>query len=229
VTVCWRPRLLRRPLKGAHPSETMWAPGCYNAATRPHARLHNAVVGVHRDQFGRSRDQYQHLTAAQTQRLQPVHGQLGVKPVAASLVPKPGSARRPPDCIRARPVVATRRPQDPSGRLRAAGLSVHGLRAPAVKIVQPRRGAQAGPGAGGAVRPRGVAPPPPPPSGRHPGAVGRPGGAAGMAPRRPGVPGAPARTTPPPPPGGPDAGGRPRGGAQRHPHRPRRRVRGPYR
>jgi len=171
--------------------------------------VNNAVVGINRDQFGRGRGQYQHLTAAQAQRLQPVHGPLGVKPVAASLVPKPGPARRPPDSIRARPVVATRPPQDPSGRLRAAGLSVQGLRAPASRIVQPRRGAQAGPGAGGAGRPRGAVSPPPPPPGQRPGAVGRPGGPAGMAPRRPGAPGAPARTTPPPPPGA----GRARSGA----------------
>ena len=41
--------------------------------------VNNAVVGINRDQFGRGRGQYQHLTAAQAQRLQPVHGPLGVK------------------------------------------------------------------------------------------------------------------------------------------------------
>jgi len=42
--------------------------------------VHNAVVGVPRDQFGRGRVRLARLGPNDLQKLQPVHGQLGIKP-----------------------------------------------------------------------------------------------------------------------------------------------------
>ncbi len=176
--------------------------------------VRNAVVGVQRDRFGRGRVEHVRLDPEHVQRLRPVRGNLGVKPVAASLVPKEGRGRRPPENLHARQVVATRRPQDSSGRLRAAGIPVQAPRGPQPRIVTPRRGPGAGqrPGAPGRPAER------PPPPGQHLGAGARPEprraapeapGRAAPSPRpRPGHPGeraptrpgAEGRATPPPPP-----------------------------
>ncbi len=85
--------------------------------------VHNAMIAVNRDHFGRGRVEHVRLTAADARNLRPIHGQLGVKPTSASLVAKEGHAVRPPQAIHARPVVATRPPQDLSHHLRAAGLN----------------------------------------------------------------------------------------------------------
>ncbi|MBI3767085.1 MAG: hypothetical protein HY271_01175 [Deltaproteobacteria bacterium] len=134
----------------------------------------NAIVGVHRDQFGRGRVEHIHIAAAQARQLQPVRGQIGVRPVAASLVPRAGRAQAPPDRIRNRRVIATRPPQDPSRRLRAAGIETRGPARPVEpRVVQPSRARGHGP----SERPRGAdrmtSPPPP---GRERGAAGERGG-----------------------------------------------------
>src|SRR5262249_46388407 len=79
--------------------------------------VHNAVVGVPRDQFGRGRVRLARFGPNDLQKLQPVHGQLGIKPVAASLGPNSGRASRPPEGTDKRPMIATRAPQDPARRL----------------------------------------------------------------------------------------------------------------
>jgi hypothetical protein len=134
----------------------------------------NAIIGVHRDQFGRGRVEHIHIAAAEGRQLQPVRGQIGVRPVAASLVPRAGRAQAPPDRIRNRRVVATRPPQDPSRRLHAAGIETRGPARPVEpRVVQPSRGREHGP----SERPRGAdhmtAPPPP---GHERGATGERGG-----------------------------------------------------
>jgi hypothetical protein len=171
--------------------------------------VRDAVVAVDRNHFGRGRMEHVRLDAQRVQGLQPVHGDLRVKPVAASLVPGGAGGQRPPERLRARQVVSTRLPEDPMSRLRAKGIET---KAPAMRpeprIVQPQRG----PGALGAppqadVRPerpeaagRQQLPPAPggqqPPSGSR---AGRPEQPAGAERPQPGVPG---RAMPPPVPGG---------------------------
>src|SRR5213076_496415 len=94
-----------------------------NVTVFQNTHVHNAVIAVNRDHFGRGHVEHVRLAAADVQRLRPIHGHLGVKPTPASLVPKEGHAIRPPQAVHARPVVATRPPQDPSHHLRAAGLN----------------------------------------------------------------------------------------------------------
>jgi hypothetical protein len=168
--------------------------------------VRNAVVGVDREHFGRGRVQHVRLDAEKAQGLRPVHGQLGVKPVAASLVAREGRGRRPPERLQARAVVATRPPHVPVERLRAKGLNVPPTAEPHVKVVKPHAGPHRGPGERGqqpaaAERPGGQ--PPAPPEGRRGGPGGRerperPGraertGRRGME---------PGETAPPPPPRG---------------------------
>jgi hypothetical protein len=86
------------------------------------ARVPNAVLGLDRDRFGRGRHAPRRLGAGERDRLGPVRGSLGVTPVSASLTPSERRGRRPPAEVVRRPVVATRRPQDPSAPLRAQGL-----------------------------------------------------------------------------------------------------------
>ena len=149
--------------------------------------VRNAVVAVDRNQFGRGRMEHVPLDAQRVQRLQPVRGDLNVRPVAASLVPREARGQRPPDQLQTRQVVTTRPPQDPMSRIRAKGIEAKAPEMrPAPRIVQPQRGPgvpRARPQAGvGAERPATVGQQPPPnvPAGTRPGAVeaGRPGQAA---------------------------------------------------
>ena len=84
--------------------------------------VRNAVIGVDRERFGRGRVEHVRMGPDQARGLQVVRGQIGVKPVATSLVPREGRGRRPPEQRQNRRVVATRPPQDVAPRLRAAGL-----------------------------------------------------------------------------------------------------------
>ena len=132
--------------------------------------VRNAMVGIDRGQFGRGHGQHVRLDARQ--RFRPVHGQLGVKPVAASLRPNERPGRRPPDGLRARQVIATRPPQDSRGRLRAHGLeptTSGAAAAPQPRIVRPRRGPEGQPGvASDGHRPAEAAPAAaPPPRAAH--------------------------------------------------------------
>jgi len=153
--------------------------------------VRNAVMGVDRNQFGRGRIEHVPLDAQQIQRLRPLHGDLRVRPVAASLTPGSANGQRPPDRLQTRQVVATRPPQDTISRLHARGVQTAApAQRPAPRIVQsrpphaPTTGGQASvaaqaPGTVGRQQP-------PPVPGRHP-----PGGA-----------GLQERAAPPPPPNG---------------------------
>ena len=84
----------------------------------------NAVVGVPADRFGQGAVRPVRLTdAGEAQRLTPVRGAVDVRPGAASVTGSAtAAATRPPDAIRARPVVATRAPVDTAPVLREQGL-----------------------------------------------------------------------------------------------------------
>ncbi|OGL19055.1 MAG: hypothetical protein A3K12_03630 [Candidatus Rokubacteria bacterium RIFCSPLOWO2_12_FULL_71_19] len=83
----------------------------------------NAVVAVPTERFGQGHVAAARVTRVDIQRLAPIHGPLGVKPVARSLAPETGAAARPPETVLRRAVVATRAPQDVSAPLRAEGLA----------------------------------------------------------------------------------------------------------
>jgi hypothetical protein len=108
--------------------------------------VRNAVIGVQRERFGHGRQDPVRVRPEQTRELQLVRGQIGVRPVPASLSPREGRGAQPPDRIRNRRVVGTRAPQDPSPRLRAAGIETKGRPARPVetRVVQPSRGRDAG-------------------------------------------------------------------------------------
>src|SRR5206468_535825 len=91
----------------------------HNVNVYKNASVNNAVVAVQRDRFGRHDGQHVRISPVDARHLRPVHGNLDVHPSPQSLVPAAGHGRRPPDAVRARPVVATRPPQDPSPHLRA--------------------------------------------------------------------------------------------------------------
>jgi len=74
----------------------------------------NAVVAVEHQRFGHGPIGSNRVTRVDVRGLEPVRGQLVVKPSAASLVPTAVRGVRPPDERVARPVVATRAPQAPA-------------------------------------------------------------------------------------------------------------------
>ena len=85
--------------------------------------VHNAVVGVPEDRFGRGAVQTTRVSDTQVKELTPVRGSLQVKPAAASVMSADRATLTPPAAIRDRNVVATRAPRDFSPSLRAEGLS----------------------------------------------------------------------------------------------------------
>src|SRR5437773_2693438 len=85
--------------------------------------VHNAVVGVPEDRFGRGTAQITRVSDAQVKELTPVRGALQMKPAAASVMSADRATLTPPAAIRDRSVVATRAPRDFSPSLRAEGLS----------------------------------------------------------------------------------------------------------
>jgi hypothetical protein len=74
--------------------------------------VHNAVVGVPEDRFGRGAVQTTRVSDAQVKELTPVRGSLQVKPAAASVMSADRATLTPPAAIRDRNVVATRAPRD---------------------------------------------------------------------------------------------------------------------
>jgi len=84
----------------------------------------NAVVGVPADRFGQGAVRPVRLAdAGEVRRLTPVRGAVDVRPVAASVTGSAtAAATRPPDAVRARPVVSTRAPVDTTPGLREQGL-----------------------------------------------------------------------------------------------------------
>jgi hypothetical protein len=83
------------------------------------ATVHNAVVAVDRNNFGRRPVMQARATAVDVQALRPVHGPLQVRPEPVSLVARVEPSLRPPQEVLVKPVVATRAPQ----RNRAASLA----------------------------------------------------------------------------------------------------------
>jgi len=157
--------------------------------------VHNAVVGVSEDRFGRGSVQTTRVDAARVRELTPVRGALDVKPVAASVMSADRATLRPPEAVRDRNVVATRTPRDFSPALRAQGLSGEREATPsaAARIVPaPKRTITATPpaeGPGSSQRPR----PSETPNARRPdpGAAPSPGAGAPRPGRREGSSGQP--------------------------------------
>src|SRR5437016_475367 len=134
-----------------------------NVTVFQNTHVHNAVIAVNRDHFGRGHVEHVRLAAADVKRLRPIHGNLGVKPTPASLVAKEGHSLRPPQAVHARPVVATRPPQDHSQHLRAAGLNPPASATPPPRLVHAPRPQ----GGGRQASPGGRATPPSPPGAEH--------------------------------------------------------------
>jgi len=111
--------------------------------------VHNAVVGVSEDRFGRGAVQTTRVDDARVRDLTPVRGPLQVKPVAASAMSAERSSLTPPAAARERTVVATRTPRDFSPALRAQGLGAErDASAPAAKeriVPAPKRTVTAAP------------------------------------------------------------------------------------
>jgi len=154
--------------------------------------VHNAVVGVSEDRFGRGAVQTTRVDDARVRELTPVRGPLQVKPVAASAMSAERSSLTPPAAARERTVVATRTPRDFSPALRAQGLGAEReASAPAAKeriVPAPKRTVVAAPpdGPSSGQRPRG----PETPNARRQDPTSAPGGAPSAP--RPSPRGAPA-------------------------------------
>jgi len=83
-----------------------------NITVYRNAAVSGAVVAVKADRFGQGPVAAARIAQVPVQQLQPIHGALAVKPVAASLVGGAGRAAAPPPReTLSRPVVATRAPQ----------------------------------------------------------------------------------------------------------------------
>ena len=154
--------------------------------------VHNAVVGVSQDRFGRGPIQTTRVDDAQVRELTPVRGALQVKPVAASAMSADRSPLTPPTATRDRTVVATRTPRDFSPALRGQGLGTEREASPSAStriVPAPKRTVAATPpeGSSSGPRPRGGETPNP----RRPEPSSAPG--AGPATPRPGPHAAPAQ------------------------------------
>jgi len=124
--------------------------------------VHNAVVGVSEDRFGRGAVQTTRVADARVRELTPVRGAVDVKPVSASVMSADRASIRPPEAARERAVVATRAPRDFSSSLRAQGLGAEREATPAAAqriVPAPKRTIAATPpsseGPGSSQRPRG--------------------------------------------------------------------------
>jgi hypothetical protein len=181
-----------------------------NITTYRHVHVTNAVVGVPADRFGRGAARPVRLRDDnEARRLTPVRGAVDVKPVPASVTGGTrAAATRPPDAVRARPVVTTRAPRDMTPVLREQGLPTAGPAAapePRQRIVPaPERatppaaattGGARGPATGGRATPEGRAPREPARGTDQGPRQGSPPAAGGRAPA-PVAPGAPASPAP---------------------------------
>src|SRR5262249_57640614 len=90
-----------------------------NVTVYRNVHVTNAVVGVPADRFGHAGAPMTRVAGAEVQGLQPVHGPIEVKPVAASVMPSTGPAIKPPPASWQRPVGATRPRHDVQPALRA--------------------------------------------------------------------------------------------------------------
>jgi len=109
-----------------------------NINTYHNVRVRNAVIAARQDRFGRGGPDHIHVREVDARQLEPLHGRLPVQPVAESLAPRVGHARRPTEATSRRPVVGTRLPHDAAASLRAEGLNVPQSAAPAPRIVSGR-------------------------------------------------------------------------------------------
>src|SRR5439155_1221899 len=119
-------------------------------------RVHNAIVGVRRDDFGRGGGKHVRLGPGALRRLTPVRGVPPVRPTPASLVPSRHHGRRPPEAVHARQVVATRPARDHAAPLRAVGLNAPAGATPAPRVVgspRPRAAVEHGAPAGAGPTP----------------------------------------------------------------------------
>ncbi|MDH3520042.1 MAG: hypothetical protein OEM49_06240 [Myxococcales bacterium] len=114
------------------------------------ARVRDAVVAVHRDQFGRRSVGEARLARRKTEKLEPVRGDLEVKPARESLSAASRPGKKPPRELLERSVVATREPRVKSvaglePRRAAPQAKRDGVRedaaraAPPTRVVQPPR------------------------------------------------------------------------------------------
>jgi hypothetical protein len=170
----------------------------------------NAVVGVPADRFGRGAVRPVRLADQnQVRQLTPVRGALDVRPDAASVTGRAGAATtRPPDAVRARPVVATRAPHDAAPVLREQGLPAGSATAPQPQqriVPAPARGT---PPAARSTTAPGAATPAPGPA-RGPAAPGRATPDDGPRERPRGADRGPRQTTPSEPAGRVPAPARP--------------------
>jgi hypothetical protein len=82
-----------------------------NITVYRNVHVHNAVVAVEPQRFGRGTVGAHRIAHVETRSLEPVRGRLEIAPVPASLVPTTVRGVRPSDDRLTRPVVATRAPQ----------------------------------------------------------------------------------------------------------------------
>ncbi|HVG79959.1 MAG TPA: DUF6600 domain-containing protein [Patescibacteria group bacterium] len=174
--------------------------------------VHNAVVAVREDNFGRRGVHDARVRDVDVRRLEPVRGRLHVKPDRENFVVSDGPAKKPPAHTVDRPVVGTRRPARPEPR-DGAPKTTPAVATPAPTIVpKPTPAATTNPvrppfGSSEIERPR---PPQPPrfegtrrdPDGQRPGNPRR-----DSSPAAPATPGAPTAAVPAPPREHPDRRG----------------------
>ena len=108
-----------------------------NNITYRNVGVTNAVVAVQHDRFGRGAIEPSALTKVDMHRLEPIHGELPVKPVSASLAAAEGRAIRPPENVLNRAVVATRAPRPASESLPESLRPTTAARGAAPRIVSP--------------------------------------------------------------------------------------------
>jgi hypothetical protein len=75
------------------------------------AHVHDAIVAVDRKHFGRGDHEEAHFTRGKPDGWKPLRGDLDAKPDRSSLVAAHGPARRPPNDVWQRRVIATREPR----------------------------------------------------------------------------------------------------------------------
>jgi len=98
----------------------------------------HSVTAVDRNRFGQDVLQQARLTDVDPHHLDPIHGELPVKPGPASFVPAAGHAAQPPETLLRTSVVATRAPHDTFASLRAEGVRTeHAIAPPSPRLVAP--------------------------------------------------------------------------------------------
>lgn len=109
-------------------------------------KVHDAIVAVRAERFGRGRIHEARIPVAQPGELAPIRGAHPVRPVPSSLVADTGATVRPPAAVFSKPVVATRPPREVKVPWRTEGPKTRpSMTAPEPRIVPPpKRQPQAG-------------------------------------------------------------------------------------